>query len=256
MLTSKKKQRGFLGELLKAVAGPLISSAASLGGGFQSQQVNREEAALQREHQNISTAKQMEFQERMSNTAHQREIMDLKAAGLNPILSSKYGGSSTPAGASSAGAAAKVQDIATPAVQSYYAAKQTQAHVASVRAQTRNTEEDTRLKNSQRIKNMDEANLAVEKGFSEQTGRKLSKIQISHTLQETTNARQRLLIMKMEWRLSAQRMRELLIKYPVLKTDAKIEAHWYGKALRWAGKLLPYSGNVPTPKQAIIVRGK
>lgn len=44
------------------------------------------------------SSKNRQFQRFMSDTSHQREVADLRAAGLNPLLSVKHGGASTPGG--------------------------------------------------------------------------------------------------------------------------------------------------------------
>lgn len=72
----------FLGSIAGAVVGGLM-------GQHSANQAASQQAALNKE--------TMQWQERMSSTAHQREVKDLRAAGLNPILSATGGsGASTP----------------------------------------------------------------------------------------------------------------------------------------------------------------
>lgn len=76
-----------IGAALGGIAG-MAGSAISAG---SAKEVNRQQIELARE--------QMAFQERMANSAHQREQADLRAAGLNPMLAVMKGGAATPPGA-------------------------------------------------------------------------------------------------------------------------------------------------------------
>lgn len=148
--------------------GPLLGQGAEYLGGMAANEASAksvadqmrfqgEQGAINRQFTADQAAQQMAFQERMSSTAHQREVADYRAAGLNPILSGTGGmGSSSPQGAMGTGSTAQgasyqARNVSSGAASSALAQAQlalstrlAEADIAQKAATTRNIEAQTK----------------------------------------------------------------------------------------------------------------
>ncbi len=122
-----------------------VASAASL---FGQERANRTNVGLARE--------QMAFQERMSSTAYQRSMSDMRTAGLNPMLAFQQGGASSPGGAM-----ARVDSVTEPAVASTMAAVRMKSELKNMAGQRELMYNQARLASNQSAREASQVQINV-----------------------------------------------------------------------------------------------
>lgn len=127
----------------------IITGAATIGGALLGMKGQKEANQQNLEASQASALQQMRFQKKMSDTAHRREVRDLRKAGLNPILTATGGGGAP--GAPGAGYQANAQNELADVANSAMAIRRNVAEVKNLEAINSQIDADTELKRADRM---------------------------------------------------------------------------------------------------------
>ncbi|AXH75074.1 MAG: DNA pilot protein [Microviridae sp.] len=226
---------GDLGAIVGGTSTMGLGTALSMGGQIYATETNKREAAKNRD-----------FQSQMSETAHQREVKDLRLAGLNPILSATHGGASTPSGSVSAPA----ENPVTPAINSAMSIVRTLAETAKTQAETVTELNRPELINLQGASARAQSNLYTEQANYYADQQEYSQALTDLTKQNKISEQLKQVLLKQDSVIAQQAI-------AAAKSESKIDNTTYGYLMRLldrftksASPLIPKTSAVLGPRRA------